>query len=133
MTKIATYKKRRGKHTPQRDMCILFIGCQMRIVLIGTPSDLPYDKHIGVVEMTRIGKRRHNILTEPDITHAFPVVGDVHRGSPAIATYFGTPGPHITHAVLAKAKDDIPRYTVQRGAHHDIRFFQPVERVFEIG
>src|ERR1700754_756037 len=133
MTKITTDKERRGQKAPQTDMCILLIRRQMSIVLIGTPSDLAYDKHIGVVKMTRIGKRGHRILAKSNVAQALPGIGDIPGGSPAIAADGRTPVPDIPHAVLAKAKNDIPWDTVQGGAHDDIRFFQGIEALFEIG
>src|SRR6185437_9447678 len=70
---------------------------------------------------------------KPNIAHAFPAVVDISRGSPAIAAHSRPPGPHVAHPILAITKDDIPRNTIEGGAHHDIRLLQSVETRFETG
>src|SRR6185437_2513609 len=133
MSKIAADQQRCGQKTPQADMCILLIRCKLGVVLGGTPADAANDEHIGVVEMTWFRERRQLILVKPKIAHAFPAVVDIPRGSPALAAHSRPPGPHVAHPILAKTKDDIPRNTIEGGAHHDIRLLQSVETRFETG
>src|ERR1700759_2244191 len=84
MTQITADQQRCGKQTPKADMGILFIGREMRIVLARTPPYLADDQHVGIVEMSGIGILRYRRLTKPDVVHAFPGIGNIARGSPAL-------------------------------------------------
>ena len=70
---------------------------------------------------------------EADAGHAAPGVADVAGGAPAVAADLGAPLPHVAHAVLAEAVDDVAVDLVERLSHDEVRLLQLGQVGFGLG
>src|ERR1035437_4235532 len=80
------------------------------------------DEDVGVVPMTRPDERRGGGLPGTDFAHAAPRVMDVIRRAPALPADFSAPLPHLAHAVLAKAENDVAFLRRELFAHERVGF-----------
>ena len=123
LSQIATDQQRRGQQTPKADVGVLLVGRQAGGMKMA-PAHFPQDQHVGIVPMARPGKLLVPVLVKPDTGHAAPRIADVAGGAPAIAADLRAPFPHVAHAVLTEAENDVAILFAQGGVHDLVRLHQ---------
>src|SRR5688500_7260094 len=67
--------------------------------------------------MARRCVRGDLVVLEADAGHAAPTVHDVAGRAPEVSADAFAPRPHVAHAVLAEAVNDVAVDVIQRAAH----------------
>ena len=126
---VGADEQRRGLHRPERDVRDLLVGREARVVNVRPPAHLADHQHVGIGPVPGPRPLLAPGLAEADRRHVGPDVRQVAGRAPEVAADIRAPFPHVAHAVLAQAVDNVAIHLVQGLAHDEIGLLQLGEAV----